>query len=341
MSNRLPAFGVILLVALLALYSSVFVLNPRQQAIVSRFGEIIAIENEPGIYFKMPFTFAGMDNLQIIESRILRLDLDNLSVQVSGGKRYNVDAFLAYRVSDLKTFRTATRGSLMQAESLLRTKFEDALRQVYGNRGFEAALSNERAVMMREVRDQLRPYAGELGLSVEDVRIRRTDLSDEVSKQTYARMNAERQAEAERLRAQGVVKKEEIRANADRQAVEMLASARKEAEVLKGQAEAQRASLWADAASGKDQQFVMLFNALRSYEKAFQDGGARLILSENFSDFLRYFKGPEIGAPMRSPAPLTAPGAPSGEAPSDATRAVSPEAPAGQTTPGATTGAVQ
>ena len=89
------------------------------------------------------------------------------------------------------------------AEQRLRTRLDAALRRVYGLRGFESALSEERASMMREVRDQLRPDAASLGLEIEDVRIRRTDLTKEVSQQTFERMKAERLAEAELIRARG------------------------------------------------------------------------------------------------------------------------------------------
>ena len=209
--------------------------NAGQQAIVLRFGEIVDVKTEPGIYFKAPFPFFEADNVQIIESRILRFDLDDIRVQVSGGKFYEVDAFVAYRISDARTFRQAVSGSISQAEARLRTRLDAALRRVYGVRGFESALSEERASMMREVRDQLRPDATSLGLEIEDVRIRRTDLTAEVSQQTYDRMKAERLAEAERLRARGREAAQRIRARADREVVEIVADARKESEILRGE----------------------------------------------------------------------------------------------------------
>ena len=201
--SRLPVIAVAAAIILFLLYSSIFVVNERQQAIVLRFGEIVDVKTEPGIYFKMPFAFVEADNVQIIEDRILRFDLDNIRVQVSGGKFYEVDAFVAYRISNPRLFRQTVSGSLQLAEQRLRTRLDAALRRVYGLRGFEAALSEERGSMMREVRDQLRPDANSLGIEIADVRIRRTDLTDEVSQQTYDRMKAERLAEAERLRARG------------------------------------------------------------------------------------------------------------------------------------------
>ena len=247
MANRLPFIAVIAAVILFLIYSSVFVVNERQQAIVLRFGEIVNVETEPGIYFKAPFAFFEADNVQIIDDRILRFDLDDIRVQVSGGKFYEVDAFVAYRISDARTFRQAVSGSVLQAEVRLRTRLDAALRRVYGVRGFESALSEERAAMMREVRDQLRPDATSLGLEIEDVRIRRTDLTQEVSQQTYDRMKAERLAEAERLRARGREAAQRIRARADREVVEIVAEARKESEILRGEGEARRNAVFAEA----------------------------------------------------------------------------------------------
>ena len=136
------------------------------------------------------------------------------------GRFYEVDAYVAYRISDARRFRSAVSGSIQLAEQRLRTRLDASLRRVYGLRGFEAALSEERSAMMREVRDQLRPDATSLGLEVVDVRIRRTDLTREVSQQTYERMRAERLAEAERLRARGREAAKRIRARADREVVE-------------------------------------------------------------------------------------------------------------------------
>ena len=228
MTNRLPVIGVIVAVILFLIWSSIFVVNEREQAIVLRFGEIVDVKTEPGIYFKAPFGFFEADNVQIIEDRVMRFDLDDIRVQVSGGKFYEVDAFVAYRVSDPRKFREAVSGQVELAELRLRTRLDAALRRVYGLRGFEAALSEERADMMREVRDQLRPDAASLGLEIEDVRIQRTDLTAEVSQQTYDRMKAERLAEAERLRARGREAAQRIRARADREVVEIVADARRE-----------------------------------------------------------------------------------------------------------------
>ena len=300
MSNRLPIIGLIAVVLLFILYSSVFVVNAKQQAIILRFGEIVDVKSEPGIYFKAPFGMFEADNVQMIENRVLRFDLDDIRVQVSGGKFYDVDAFMAYRISDPRRFRQAVSGNISQAEARLRTRFDAALRRVYGLRGFEAALSEERASMMREVRDQLRPDATSLGLEIEDVRIRRTDLTQDVSEQTYERRKAGRLAEAERLRARGREAAQRIRARADREVVETIAEARKESEILRGEGEAARNAAFA-AAFQRDPAFFEFYRSMSAYSSALDSSGTTMVLSPD-SEFFRYFRSPTGTAAPAAPA---------------------------------------
>lgn len=323
MQNRLAAVGVVAAVILFLVYSAIFVVTAGQQAIVLRFGEIVDVKTEPGIYFKAPFGFIDADNVQIIENKVLRFDLDNIRVQVSGGKFYEVDAFVAYRISDPRVFRAAVSGSVTLAEQRLRTRLDAALRRVYGLRGFEAALSEERASMMLEVRDQLRPDATSLGIEIEDVRIRRTDLTAEVSQQTYDRMKAERLAEAERLRARGREAAQRIRARADREVVEIVAEARKESEILRGEGEAERNAAFA-AAFQRDPAFFEFYRSMIAYGTGLQGTGTTMVLSPD-SEFFRYFNdafGANGGGRANAPAAAAPATAPAADAPAPA----SPEA---------------
>lgn len=308
--NRLPIYVGVVLFAALLIYASVFVVRAGQQAIVLRFGEIVDVESEPGIYFKMPFGFLEADNVQMIENRALSFELDNIRVQVSGGKFYEVDAFLVYRITDPRKFRQTVSGDVTLAEARLRTRLDAALRGVYGLRGFEAALSDERAGMMREVREQLRPDSESLGLQITDVRIRRTDLTQEVSQQTFARMSAERLAEAERLRARGREAAQRIKAIADRQVVEIVAEARKESEIARGQGEGERSRIFADVFS-KDPDFFAFYRSMSAYGTALENTGTTMVLSPN-SEFFRYFQdaGGALAPVSGAPAPAATTPAP-------------------------------
>lgn len=104
-SNRLPVILIALAILLAILYSSIFVVNAREQAIVVRFGQIQSVKSEPGLYFKLPFGFMDADRVQFVEKRALRLDLDNIRVQVQDGQTFDVDAFVIYNISDVRRFR--------------------------------------------------------------------------------------------------------------------------------------------------------------------------------------------------------------------------------------------
>lgn len=286
-SNRL-SIGIVAaaLIALLA-YGSMFVVGAREQALVIRFGKIQAVKSEPGLYFKLPFSFLDADRVQYVSEQALRFDLDNIRVQVKGGKFYEVDAFIIYKITDAKLFREAVSGDVGVAESRMRTRLDSALRRVYGLRGFESALSQERSAMMQEVRTDLKNDAGALGISIMDVRIRRTDLTREVSQQTFDRMKAERLAEAELIRARGVQERQRREAIADRQVVEIVADARRESEILRGEGEAQRSAIFAQA-YGKDPAFFEFYRSMNAYKNSLATPDTNLVLSPN-SDFFRYF----------------------------------------------------
>jgi modulator of FtsH protease HflC len=294
---------VILLIAVVALiyvvFSSLFIVNEREQAIVTRFGEITDVHTEPGLYFKVPTTI--VDNVQIIEDRLLRYDLEDITVQVRGGKFYNVDAFLTYRIADARAFRRSVQGSLQVAEDRINTRFDSALRDVYGRRDFNAALSQQRSEMMREARDLIRGDLADIGIEVADVRILRTDLTDQVSAQTFDRMKAERLAEAALLRARGQEQAQTLKAVADRQAVEIVAIAQRQAEILRGEGDAERNAVFANAFN-KDVEFFEFYRSMQSYREALGEDGTTMLLSPD-SEFFSYFGASDGGAAKAASAP--------------------------------------
>jgi membrane protease subunit HflC len=302
--NRLIAFGVVVVIALYLLFSSIYVVNVREQAIVLRFGQITAVRSEPGLYFKIPTDF--VDTVQKIEDRLLRYNIANMQLQVSDGARYVVDAFLTYRITDPIKFRERVQGDLSLAEQRISTRFDAALRQVYGLRKFDAALSAERPAMMREARDLIRPGMAELGIDVTDVRILRTDLMDDVSKQTFDRMSAERNAEAARIRAGGQQAAQSLKAIADRQAIEIKAAANREGEILRGEGEAQRNAIFAQA-YGQDPEFFQFYRSLQSYRQALANSGTTMVLAPD-SEFFKFFSADTLNG--ATPTPLAPNGIP-------------------------------
>jgi membrane protease subunit HflC len=269
--------------ALFLLYSSVFIVDEREKALVVRFGEIKRAINEPGLYFKLPFV---EDRIKI-EDRIVFFESPDKTVQVVDGRRYQVDAILMLRIIDPQKFRETVDASLNRAEDRLETRLDAALRQTYGRRTFDAALTADRPVMMREIRDQVRSEAIPLGIDVVDVRIRRTDLMPDVLQETYDRMSAERLAEAALLRAVGESQSIKVRAEADREYVELVANARRESEIIRGEGDAERNRVFAEAYS-KDPEFFSFYRSMQAYAKSLGGATTTFVLDPAW-EFLKYF----------------------------------------------------
>lgn len=303
MSGRFSSILIGFAVIAFIVYSSVFVVNERQQAIVLRFGQIQSVKTDPGLYFKLPFSFMDADRVQYIEDRALRFDHDDIRVQVAGGKFYEVDAFVVYRIANARRFRETVSGDQTSAEARLRTRLDASLRRVYGLRGFEAALSDARSSMMQEVRDDLRLDAESLGLQIVDVRIRRTDLTQEVSQQTFERMKAERLAEAELIRARGNEEGQRRRAIADRQVVELQSGAQRDSEIMRGEGDAERNRIFGEAFT-RDPGFFEFYRSMSAYTASLANSGTTLVLSPD-SQFFRYFN--DINGATAPAAPAAAP----------------------------------
>jgi membrane protease subunit HflC len=291
----LPFVLIALAVIALIVYSSTFIVTERDQAIQLRFGEIQRVITEPGIYFKLPTN--TVDSVQIIDKRLNTIEIDNNVVQVRDSRQYVVDAFAAYRIVNARAFRESVTGNMALAETRLRTRLDSALRRVYGTRSFGDALSEERLAMMREVAEFVRPEAANLGIEIVELRIRRTELPNNVLEQTYDRMRSERLAEAAELRAEGTQEAARIRAEADRQATVLLAEARRDADILHGEGDAERNRIFAEA-YGADRSFFEFYRSMQAYASSLASGTTMLLKPD--SDFFRYFRGPTGSLPDAS-----------------------------------------
>jgi membrane protease subunit HflC len=288
----MPFVLIALAVVALIAYSATFIVTERDQAIQLRFGEIQRVITEPGIYFKLPTN--TVDSVQIVDKRLNTLEIDNNVVQVRDSRQYVVDAFTAFRIVNVKAFRESVTGNMALAETRLRTRLDSALRRVYGTRSFGDALSAERAAMMREVADFVRPEAANLGFDIVELRIRRTELPNNVLEQTYDRMRSERLAEAAQLRAEGTQEAARIRAEADRQATVLIAEARRDADILHGEGDAERNRIFAEA-YGADKNFFEFYRSMQAYSASLTNGTTMLLKPD--SEFFRFFRGPAGTAP--------------------------------------------
>ncbi len=281
--RRLPIIlGVIAILGFLGV-SSIFIVDERQQALVLQFGQVKQVRREPGIGFKIPL----IQNIVTYEDRILPLDTGALEVTPLDDRRLVVDAFARWRIVDPVQFRQAV-GSEDAARVRLEGVVNAALRQELGSVRSEAVLSPDRVGLMTRIRDVARASAAALGVEIVDVRIKRADLPIQNLAATFGRMQAERQREAADERARGLEAAQGLRARADREAVELVSESRKNADIIRGEADATRNAIYAEA-FGRDPEFFSFYRSLAAYEKALQGSNSTFVLSPD-SEFFEYLK---------------------------------------------------
>lgn len=272
------------IVAFLA-YSALFTVPETRQALVVRLGEPRFVVTQAGLHFKVPF----IDNVIYIDKRILDLENPVQEIIASDQKRLVVDAFARYRIADPLRFYQAIQ-TIPAANSQLSALLNSALRRVLGEASFQDVVRDDRTVLMGRIRDQLDREAQRFGINVVDVRIRRADLPEQNSQAVYQRMQTERQREAAEFRAQGSQRAQEIRSRADRDVTVLLAEANATGEQVRGEGDAQRNRIFAEAFS-KDPEFFNFYRSMQAYEAGLGHGDTRMVLKPD-SEFFRYFVDP-------------------------------------------------
>ncbi|XYK80262.1 MAG: protease modulator HflC [Labrenzia sp.] len=288
---RSGILGIVVVVIGFLLYTSIFIVNPTQQALVLQLGRVDRVIQEPGPQLKYPF----VQNVVYLDKRILDLNMSPQEVIAADLKRLVVDAFARYRISNPVLFYQRVN-NIPTANQRLSTFLQSSLRSELGKASFEAIVRDDRSGLMEQIRQEVSQAASELGIEVVDVKIRRADLPDANSQAIFARMQTERQREATEIRAQGEEQSRRIRSRADRDATVLVAEANRDSEIIRGDGDAERNRIFAEA-FGADPEFFAFYRSMQAYEAGLQSGDTSLVLSPD-SSFFRFFKDPTgVNAP--------------------------------------------
>ncbi|WP_417247021.1 protease modulator HflC [Celeribacter sp.] len=285
--KKLPILFGVLFVALVLVMSSLFIVDERQKALVLQFGQIKSVKEDPGLAFKLPF----IQDVVFYDDRILSLETPEIEVTPSDDRRLLVDAFARYRISDVVRFRQAvSTGGIALAEDRLQGILNAQVREVLGSDSVTSStiLSDDRSELMERIRDSARARALSLGVEVVDVRLKQTFLPDQNLDATFARMSAERAREAADERARGQEAAQRVRAQADRTVVELESDARRQAEITRGEADAEKNRIYAEA-YGEDSEFFEFYRSLDAYRAGLKGENTTMVLSPD-SEFFDYLK---------------------------------------------------
>src|SRR5262247_3705826 len=282
--------AVLVIVAMIVGYGSLFTVYQTKQAIVVQLGQPVRVVTEPGLNVKIPL----IDSVISIDKRILDLEAQPQEVIASDQKRLVVDAFARYRIHDpLRFYQTVS--SIEGANSRLSTLLISALRRVLGESTFIQVVRDERPQLTQRIREQLDREAQAFGIEVVDVRIRRADLPEQNSQAVYGRMKTEREREATEFRSQGQQRAQEIKARADRDVTVLIAEATSKGEQIRGEGDAERNRIFAEA-FGKDPDFFAFYRSMQALETGLKHNDTRMLLKPD-SEFFRFFVDPSGKSP--------------------------------------------
>lgn len=276
---RNPVRLLVAAVAVLVLLTMTVSIVPEdKQAVVLRVGEVYGTKNAyrkgeqfgqsgAGLLMRMPFT----DSVQLIDKRILGVNMERQQVLSTDQQRLQVDAFARFRITNPVRMYTAIRTE-ERLQTQLATILGSSLRNELGKRTFATLLSAERGAVMDNIQVALNREAQKYGAEIIDVRIKRADLPEGATLEAaYNRMRTARQQEAISIRAEG----------------------QKEAQIIRGGADGEAARIYAES-FGKDPEFYDFYRAMQSYRQTFlgenNQGGTSVILSPD-NEYLKRFRG--------------------------------------------------
>tara|TARA_R110000796_G_scaffold5179_3_gene19601 strand:- start:6204 stop:7292 length:1089 start_codon:yes stop_codon:yes gene_type:complete len=288
----------VVIIAIIAAFSSIYIVDEREKALVLRFGQIKQVREEAGIGFKIPL----LDEVVRYDDRILSLETPMIEVTPADDRRLEVDAFVLYRIANVRQFREALGvDGGRQAEIQLNGILDGQIRAVLGSQGVTSntILSPERSALMDQIRERSDARAQALGLDVVDVRLRQTNLPEQNFDATLQRMIAERAREATDERARGREAALRVTALADRTYEEMLSEARRDARITEGEADAERNKIFAQAYS-KNVEFFEFYRSLSAYEEALTGENSSMVLSPD-SQFFNYLGFNNDNNPLNAP----------------------------------------
>jgi membrane protease subunit HflC len=281
-------------VALFVGSQAAYIVDERDQVIVTQVGQFLYAVREPGVYLKVPF----YQSVARFEKRILVSDANPAEFLTLDKKRLVADHIARWRIVDpLEFYKTV--GTEVGARARLDDIVFSQLRAELANNNFDQIIATEREPIMERVSRRTADAARSFGIEVVDVRLKRADLPEEVQASVFARMVAERSRIASRYRSEGAELAAQTRADADKERTIILAGAYETSQRLQGAGDAEATNIYARI-YGQDPEFYSFVRNLEAYEKLLKSGSTMVLSSD--SDLFRYLGSHRNGGQPVGPA---------------------------------------
>ncbi len=285
--NKIITAIFVVIAAVMAAGSMLFVVDQRQVGVVYALGEIKEVITDPGLKFKLPPPF---QNVVFLDKRVQTLDSpETRPIFTAEKKSLVIDWLVKWRITEPRQFIRNNGTDFRNLENRLSPVVQAAFNEEVTRRDVRAMLSTEREKVMTDVRVRLADEAKSFGIEIIDVRIKRVDFVADITDSVYRRMESERKQVANELRSQGAAEGEKIRADADRQREVIIAEAYRDAQKIKGEGDAKASALYADS-FGKDPQFAQFYRSLEAYRASFRSKNDVMVVDPN-SEFFRAMRG--------------------------------------------------
>lgn len=253
---------VIIVLGLIVFFTTVFIVDEREQVVILQLGKPVRTITEPGLYFKLPIPF---QNAVTFDDRLLEYDVAPEEVLSKDKKTLIVDNYVRWRISDPLLFLKTVQ-AIPNAVTRLDDIVYSELRQELGKHNMSEIIFETREEIMEIVTKASDKSTDQYGIEVVDVRIKRVDLPRENEESIYARMDAERKRQANKFRSEGEEEAQKIRALTEKDKTIILATAYKESQEIRGEGEAKALEIYAKAFN-KDPDFYEFTRTLEAYKK--------------------------------------------------------------------------
>ena len=293
-------------------FGSIYTINEAEQAIVTQFGKPVGGSvTEAGIHFKTPI----IQTVLKFDKRILEWDGSANEIPTLDNKYIFIDAFARWRISDALQFYKSAKNEML-AQSRLDDILDGAVRDEIANRTMvEIVRSSNRVMVVQDVESSSvnvndkvvddhsakgarlaiidsifksvsnRLVDLNMGIEILDIQLKRINYTRQVQEQVFNRMISGQNQIAEKYRAQGQGKKQEILGMQVQRKKEIISGAYLESQKIKGEADANATRIYADA-YGKSPEFYNFIKTLETYSNTL-DSSTQFILSTD-NHYLKY-----------------------------------------------------
>jgi membrane protease subunit HflC len=282
MANRAFTYLFAAFAAVILLVVFTFTVKQNELAMRMSFGSILRSDYQPGLHFMLPF----VNNVKKFDKRVLTRNYPEEQFLTSEGKILRIDFYVKWQINNVESFYKSTNGDEDVAASRLGAIVKDGLKGLIAKRTIQQVVIAERAEFINELLAVAGANAGELGVKLVDVRVKKINLPDEVSESVFNRMRQDFARQAAQLRAEGSGAATQLRSEAERQRTETLANATRDASIIRGEGDSEAARIYASA-FGRNAEFYSFYRSLQAYRESLGKQGDVLVIAPD-SDFFKY-----------------------------------------------------